>query len=218
MKNKLQILRLARYKRVLANLKALGFRKAFANNLAEAAGVTPSLVRKDFSLHGIFGNKRGGYLIDLLLVDIERVIGKDSVEPVILVGCGSLGTALLRYNGFEKEMIRRAAAFDNDPARQDAEGPIPILPIAALDTFIRNEGIRVAILAVPGQVAQVMLEQLVHAGIRGVLNFAPVYLHVPPPCTINNVNMELELESVIYSVRHEAEAAGAADGRDDDGE
>lgn len=198
--NKKSILRLSKYKKALTRLHSMGFKKVFSDNLADAIGVTPSQVRKDFSIFDLSGHKKGGYLIDDLIHKINKILGKEEVEKVIIVGCGNIGTALMRYNGFEKEFIKIVAAFDNNPAKIDNDSQIPILPIEEMHDFIIKEKIRTAVLAVPDQAAQHVVDILVNAGIKGVLNFSPLYLRVPEDFIISNVNLEVELEGVIYFV------------------
>lgn len=198
--NKKSILRLSKYKKALTRLHSMGFKKVFSDNLADAIGVTPSQVRKDFSIFDLSGHKKGGYLIDDLIHKINKILGKEEVEKVIIVGCGNIGTALMRYNGFEKEFIKIVAAFDNNPAKIDNDSQIPILPIEEMHDFIIKEKIRTAVLAVPDQAAQHVVDILVNAGIKGALNFSPLYLRVPEDFIISNVNLEVELEGVIYFV------------------
>ena len=198
--NKKSILRLSKYKKALTRLHSMGFKKVFSDNLADAIGVTPSQVRKDFSIFDLSGHKKGGYLIDDLIHKINKILGKEEVEKVIIVGCGNIGTALMRYNGFEKEFIKVVAAFDNNPAKINPNAQIPIFPMEELFDFIVKEKIRTAILAVPDQAAQHVVDTLVSAGVKGVLNFSPLYLRVPEDFIISNVNLEVELEGVIYFV------------------
>jgi redox-sensing transcriptional repressor len=194
------ILRLCRYRRSLKDFKELGYVKIFSDNLGEAIGVTAAQVRKDFSLFDILGNKKGGYLIDNLIEKINYILGKDEVQKVILVGSGNLGSALLKYKGFEKEDIQIVAAFDADPAKHLKVNNVQVYPIKDVFEFVRESQVKVAILAVPAIVAQEVSEILVSAGIRGILNFAPMNLKIPETVVINNVNLAIELENVIYYV------------------
>ncbi|MCK9432370.1 MAG: redox-sensing transcriptional repressor Rex [Candidatus Omnitrophica bacterium] len=200
MTNKNCIIRLSRYKNALYRLQALGFVKVFSDNLADAVGVTASQVRKDFSIFGISGNKKGGYQIDLLLEKLNNILGKDRLQKVIVVGGGHIGSALMRYRGFEKEGIKIIAGFDIDPAKINRSNPVPILPLEEARIFIKTNGIRIAILAVPDIAAQQALDLICAAGIKGVLNFAPLRLKAPESCIVNYVNLEIELENLIYFV------------------
>jgi redox-sensing transcriptional repressor len=198
--NKNCIIRLSRYKNALYRLQALGFVKVFSDNLADAVGVTASQVRKDFSIFGISGNKKGGYQIDSLLEKLNSILGKDQLQKVIVVGGGHIGSALMRYRGFEKEGIRIVAGFDIDPAKINRSAPVPVLPLEEAKIFIKANGIRIAILAVPDIAAQQATDMICACGIKGILNFAPLRLKSAEGCVINNVNLEIELENLIYFV------------------
>lgn len=204
------VLRLARYLRVLQKLKGLGFVKVFSNNLGDAIGVTPAVVRKDFSIIGISGNKRGGYSIDSLLTELVQVLGKNGTEEVVVVGCGRIGSALINYREFQREGIRIVAGFDIEPERLDPEATVPILHISELPTFVEERGIQVAVIAVPDQVATSLFEIMIKSGIRGVLNFTSVELKCSVgckeegcegSCTVHNVNIGLEIENLFYLIR-----------------
>jgi redox-sensing transcriptional repressor len=198
--NKQCIIRLSRYKNALYRLRSLGFVKVFSDNLADAIGVTSSIVRKDFSLFGISGNKRGGYEIDNLLEKLNSILGKDTVQKVVVVGSGNIGTALLKYKGFEQGGIKIVAGFDTEPSKQSPSGGIPVYPLEMLRDFIKEKGIRIGIIAVPDSAAQQVADMLIQAGIKGILNFAPIRLRAPEDRVINNVNLEMELENLIYFV------------------
>jgi len=202
--NKNCIIRLSRYKNALYRLQALGFVKVFSDNLADSVGSTASQVRKDFSLFGISGNKKGGYQIDILLEKLNSILGKDQLQKVIVIGAGHIGSALMRYRGFEKEGIKILAGFDIDPAKINRNSVVPILPLEEVKAFIKAQGIKIAILAVPDIAAQQAVEMITGAGIKGVLNFAPLRLKDVEGCIINNVNLEIELENLIYFVNVEA--------------
>ena len=198
--NKNCIIRLSRYKNALYRLQALGFVKVFSDNLADAVGVTASQVRKDFSIFGISGNKKGGYQIDSLLEKLNSILGKDQLQKVVVVGAGHIGSALMRYRGFEKEGIKIVAGFDIDPAKINRSNSVPVLPLEEAKVFIKTNGIRIAILAVPDIAAQQAADVICTAGIKGILNFAPLRLKSAEGCIINNVNLEIELENLIYFV------------------
>lgn len=200
MLNREFILRLLRYKDVLNKLKSLGFVKVFADNLVDAAGVSSSQVRKDFSLLRIMGNKRGGYRIDDLIEELNVVLGKKELNKVIIVGCGKIGMALMKYNYFEKEGIKIVAGFDVDPEKLTKEGEIPILPLENLKGYIKDNNIKVGIITVSETAAAQTLEAMINAGIKGVLNFAPIRLKTESSCIINNVNIAHEIENIIYFV------------------
>jgi redox-sensing transcriptional repressor len=194
------ILRLSRYKNELYRFKELGFVKIFSEYLAESVGVTSTQVRKDFSLFGISGNKRGGYTIDALIDRLNSILGKNQVQKVIVVGAGNLGSALLKYKSFEKQGIRLEAAFDVDPVKCSQKTGVPVRPMPALKSFVKSNGIKIAILCVPEIAAQGTIDTLIKAGIQGVLNFSPIQLKTPEETVVTNVNLEVELENLIYFI------------------
>ncbi|MBD3380171.1 MAG: redox-sensing transcriptional repressor Rex [Candidatus Omnitrophica bacterium] len=198
--SKRTIIRLSKYKNALYRLKKMGFVKVFSDNLADAVGVTPAQVRKDFSMFGISGNKRGGYTVAELVEKLNKILGKDKVQDVIVVGTGHIGTAMMNYRGFEKENIRIVAGFDIDPAKYNADEKIPVLQLDKMRGYVKEHGIRVGIIAVPDIAAQQVLEIMVSAGIKGILNFAPINLKGEEDTVINNVNLGLELENIIYFI------------------
>jgi redox-sensing transcriptional repressor len=198
--NRSCIIRLSRYKNSLNRLRTLNFVRVFSDNLADAAGVTAAQVRKDFSLFGITGNRRGGYKVDELADQLNKILGKDQLHEFIMIGVGNLGRSLLHYPGFERSGINIAAGFDIDPAKYNRDGKPPVLPLDQLGEVIRTRDIKLAIIAVPDYAAQQVLELALSAGIKGILNFAPICLKAPGGCVVNNINLETELENLIYFV------------------
>ena len=195
-----QIMRLLKYKNALKRMKSFGFIKAYSNNLGDAIGISSVQVRKDFSLFNISGNKKGGYTIDDLLDRIDNILGKQVSHNIILIGYGKIGKALVNYRGFENEAIKIVAAFDHNHEKIDRNSHIPILPIEELKDYIINNNIEVAILTVPDLEAQRMFDVICNAGIKGVLNFAPIKLLDRPNCIINDVNIADEIESLFYVI------------------
>lgn len=196
------IQRLVRYKNILLRFKSLGLSRVFSDNLGDAAGVSASLVRKDFSLAKLtVGNKRGGYPIEVLLQCLDSILGAHILQRIIIVGCGKIGTALMNYSGFSSENVQIVAGFDNNPARINPAAPIPILPIGQLAAFVKEQEIQVAVLAVPESAAASILDQLAAAGVQGVLNFSPVQLKAGSALFVQNINIAFEIENLFYFVR-----------------
>jgi redox-sensing transcriptional repressor len=202
------IIRLSRYKNVLYRLKSMGLIRVVSNNLADATGVTALQVRKDFSLSGITGNKKGGYQVDNLIEKLNQILGKNEVEKVILAGVGKIGKALLHYNGFEQEGIKIVAAFDIDPQKYNDDTGIPVLPMEKLKDIVKKNNIKIGIIAVPDTSSQQVFNLMAGAGIKGVLNFAPIRLRSTPDIIINNVNLVMELENLIYFVNAREKTGG----------
>lgn len=178
----------------------MNFVRVFSENLADAAGVTATQVRKDFSIFGITGNRRGGYKVDELIEQLNKILGKDKIQKFVLVGMGNLGRALIQYAGFERSGIKIVAGFDIDANKWDEEGPVPVHPLEKLAEVIRHHDIEFGIITVPDFAAQQVLELMIPAGIRGVLNFAPICVKGPEGCVVNNINLVTELENIIYFV------------------
>jgi len=196
------IYRLSLYLRCLVRLKDNNLRTVSSETLAKVAGVNPTQLRKDLTYLGQFGTRGLGYDVAGLAKMISDELGTTSLQPVILVGVGHLGLALLSYRGFEKEGFELVAAFDIDPdRRREKQIPQPILEMAVLPEFVGQHKIKMAILTVPAAVAQEVANLLVECGIMGVLNFAPIVLHVPPEVMVNNVNLAIELENLSYFIQ-----------------
>jgi len=188
------------YRKALYRFKQMGCIKVFSDNMADGIGVTSSQVRKDFSIFGLSGNKKGGYLVDELIPKLDEILGKNKPQHVIVIGAGNIGTALMNYKAFEKEGIKIIAAFDTEPAKINRNAEIPVLPIGELKAFVKANEIKAAIIAVPDIFAEEVINELISAGVKGALNFAPIKLNVPEDFVINNVNVGVELETVIYMV------------------
>lgn len=196
------IYRLSVYLRCLARLKDNQLETVSSEALAKVAGVKPTQLRKDLAHLGQFGTRGLGYDVAELSQRISHELGTTHLQPVILVGVGNLGLALLSYRGFEPEGFEIVAAFDVDPARpREKSVTQPILPMEQLAGFAQQNRIRMAILTVPAAVAQEVVNHLVACGVTGILNFSPIVLHVPEQVMVNNVNLAIELENLSYFIQ-----------------
>ncbi len=196
------IYRLSIYNRVLQRLRETGAQTVSSEALATAAGVKSTQLRKDLTYFGQWGTRGLGYNVEALAKAITGVLGMAKLQPVILVGAGQLGTALLRYGGFAKEGFEVVAAFDADiETRRPRDIKVPILHSSKMTDFIRERGVKLAILTVPGSVAQQVANELIAAGVQAILNFAPAVLHVPERIVVNNVDLAIELENLSYFVK-----------------
>jgi redox-sensing transcriptional repressor len=195
------VYRLSVYFRCLQRLKNNAIQTVSSEALARAAGVKPTQLRKDLAHFGQFGTRGLGYDVSQLARMISRVLGTQTLQPVILVGAGNLGSALLSYHGFAKEGFEIVAAFDLDPVRHRPRAAIPVLGMEHLNEVIRARSVRMAILTVPAAVAQEVANLLFEAGISGILNFAPIVLHAPEEAIVNNVNLAIELENLSYFIQ-----------------
>ena len=197
------IYRLSVYLRCLGRLKTNGIRTVSSEALARAAGVKSTQLRKDLTYFGQFGTRGLGYDVEQLSQMISDLLGTNSLQPVILVGVGNLGLALLSYRGFEKEGFEIVAAFDLDATRKrDKDLKQAILPMEKLPEFVRGREIKMAVLTVPAAAAQEVTNLLVQNGITGILNFAPIVVHVPEEVMVNNVNLAIELENLSYFIQN----------------
>ncbi len=196
------IYRLSIYHRCLQRLRENEVETVSSEALARAAGVKPTQLRKDLAYFGQFGTRGLGYNVEHLASILNDVLGTNRLQPVILIGVGNLGSALLRYGGFNKEGFEIIAAFDTDTARPRPPLPgIPLRPMAELAEFVRGHQVKMAILTVPASSAQQVLNELVEAGIQAVLNFSPAVLDVPDHVVVSNVDLAVELENLSYFIR-----------------
>ena len=193
------ITRLSRYYRSLARLERKNQEMVSSKELAQTGGATPVQVRKDLSCFGQFGTRGLGYPVCQLKETIAHILGLHRTWNVALVGAGSLGAALISYKEFKRQGFHIVAVFDKDPDKvgKNKRGLI-ILDIKNLPEVVRELKIDLAIVAVPKTEAQSVVNLLVQAGLKMILNFAPVNLMAPPQVTIRNVNMAIELEALSY--------------------
>ena len=193
------VYRLSVYLRCLDRFAEDGIQTASSQALALAAGVKPTQLRKDLTSFGHFGTRGLGYDVLRLREGIADALGRKQLQPVVLVGVGHLGSALLAYKGFEKENFEIVAGFDVDVRRNRRKTySQPILPLDKLEDFVRARKIRMGIVTVPSAVAQDVANRLVAAGVNAILNFAPNVLHVPGNVVVSNVNLAIELENLSY--------------------
>lgn len=193
--------RLSLYLRRLDYLANQGVEKVSSRSLAESLSLTDAQVRKDLGYFGQFGRAGVGYLVGPLVEELKRILGTDKVWPVVLVGAGDLGRALLRYKGFRRRGFEVVAAFDVAAAVVGRNiGGVPVLHIRELPKLAARHGVKLAILAVPTEAAQVAAEQLHAAGIRGILNFAPTAMPSPADTVVRPVDLASELEQLSFRV------------------
>jgi redox-sensing transcriptional repressor len=195
------VYRLSLYHRALQRLRGTNVPTVSSAALAKAAGVKPTQLRKDLTYLGQFGTRGLGYAVDALRSRLTDVLGTTRLQPVILVGAGNLGLALLHYEGFAKEGFEIVAAFDADAAGKRRPHETPVHSMSRLKQFVQANRIKMAIMTVPGIAAQEVTNELVAAGIQGILNFSPIILQVPDGVVVNNVDLAIELENLSYFIR-----------------
>jgi redox-sensing transcriptional repressor len=195
--------RLSLYLRILEEVTAAGSVTVSSEELAQRAGVTAAQVRKDLSLFGTFGKRGLGYSVDELLTALRTILGLERRWRVALVGAGRIGAALLGYQAFRRQGFYIEAVFDKDPEKigQRWYGHV-VLADSELERVLAEQRIDIAILAVPAEAAQQAVDRVTGAGVRAILNFAPVKLDVPADVAVKHVNMAVELEGLSYALVH----------------
>ena len=189
------------YLRYLEALDEDGQRTASSDELAQLCGTTPAQVRKDLSFFGSFGKRGLGYPVHELTDHLQEILGLRQEWRVIIVGAGKIGAALANYRGFRQRRFTVIGVYDNDPAKVGSSwGAASIRAMEALEGDIARDGAQIAVLAVPGEHAQAVVDRLVGAGIRAILNFAPAQLVVPEHVAVQSVNMAMELERLSFAL------------------
>ncbi|HZZ71164.1 MAG TPA: redox-sensing transcriptional repressor Rex [Pirellulales bacterium] len=193
--------RLSLYLRELQRLLRDGQATISSSGLGRLLNFTDAQVRKDLAYFGHFGYPGVGYRCEELVAQIRKILGTDRGWAVALIGIGNLGRALLGYKGFLRQGFRFVAAFDNEPKVIGSEiDGIQVYSLDALPEVAKENRIRLAVLAVPAASAQAVVDQVVRAGIEGVLNFAPVTLNLPPVVSQVGVDLAIELERLSFAV------------------
>ncbi|MBG9984563.1 redox-sensing transcriptional repressor Rex [Aerococcaceae bacterium DSM 111022] len=194
-------LRLPIYHRYLRFLQNAGKKRISSTELSEAVKVDSATIRRDFSYFGALGKRGYGYDVDYLTEFFAKILNQDRLTTVGLIGVGNLGAALLNYNFRKNHNIRIGAAFDIDP---ELVGTVfvgvPVYSIDDLEQQIKDQQIEVIILTVPEQFADDIVDRLVEAGIKGILNFTPLRFDVPNDVLVQNVDLTNELQTLIYFI------------------
>ena len=193
--------RLSLYLRLLSELDQEGTQTLSSEELARRCGTTAAQVRKDLSFFGTFGKRGLGYGVPELISALRSILGLERRWQVALVGAGKIGAALLGYQDFRRQGFYITAVFDSDVDKigQRWNGVV-IRPDAEMEQVLQAEAIDIAIVAVPAESAQPVVDRIIEAGVRAILNFAPTKLTVPPGIALKNVNMAVELEGLSYAL------------------
>ena len=193
--------RLSLYLRQLESFKRKDRRTISSKQLGESLNLTDAQVRKDLAYFGQFGHPGIGYRVDDLIGQVKRILGTDRVWNVLLVGAGNLGRALMAYKGFNAKGFRLTHVFDANPQLAGKRvAQFTIQPMSELESTIEKNQIRLGMIAIPADHAQDVVNQLVAAGIRGILNFAPTSVSVPPDIALNAVDLSVQLEQLSFQV------------------
>jgi redox-sensing transcriptional repressor len=193
--------RLSLYLRQLEAFRRKDRRTISSKQLGESLGLTDAQVRKDLAYFGQFGHPGIGYRVDDLIAEVRRILGTDKTWNVLLVGAGNLGRALMAYRGFASKGFQLVAVFDSDASKVGKrQATFTVQPLSELAQTVRQQNIRLAMIAVPADFAQDVADQLIESGVRGLLNFAPVSISVPSHIAINSVDLAVQLEQLSFQV------------------
>jgi len=195
------IRRLSHYLRSLEDLGREGGETVSSEELASRGQTTAAQVRKDLSHFGSFGKRGLGYRVDELRERLRQILGVDRVWKVALIGAGRIGSALFEYPAFESRGYECVAIVDSDPRKVGARwGGLTIQSPDDLESLIESLGVELVILAVPAQAAQEIASRVVRAGVKGLLNFAPIRLKVPASVPVEDVNLVMQLEALSFAI------------------
>jgi redox-sensing transcriptional repressor len=193
------ISRLPWYLQTLNQMAKEGLHTVSSKMLADRLGTTAARIRKDLSYFGGFGKQGTGYSIYYLIEQLQRILNLDRIWQVVVVGAGNLGKALTRYQGFARRGIEIVMLFDIDPEVIGVKvGSVVVQHVDSLEAEISEKGIKMAILTVPGAVAQETADRLVNAGITAILNYAPVTLMAPDHVRVQHIDPVLHLQRMMY--------------------
>ena len=193
--------RLSAYLRFLEDFESRGLSTISSDELARRGGTTSAQVRKDLSFFGSFGKRGLGYTVPELAGRLREILGLGRQWKVIIIGAGKVGAALAQYRGFKQRGFQILAAYDSSPekAGKTLEG-VPVRDIANLERDVAKEAPDIAVVTVPSENAQAVVDRAVRAGIKAILNFAPTQLQVPADVTVKTVNMAMELEGLSFAL------------------
>lgn len=187
-----------RYLNVLLNANK---HRVSSTELSEVVQVDSATIRRDFSYFGELGKRGYGYDVEKLLNFFKGILKQDKLTSVALVGVGSLGSALMNYNFHQSTNLRISAAFDpKESLANTVKSGIPVYPVEDMKKQIKEQQIDAVILTVPGSESQAVTDQLVEAGVHGILNFTPVRLSVPKDVQVQNIDLTNELQTLIYFI------------------
>ena len=193
--------RLSIYLRFLEEFEGRGLATVSSEELARRGGTTSAQVRKDLSFFGSFGKRGLGYSVPELATSLREILGLGREWRVVIIGAGKIGAALAQYRGFHQRGFRIIAAYDTNPEKigRPLEG-IDVRDVSKLEADLAREQPDIAVIAIPSEGAQAVLDRVVKAGVKAVLNFAPAQLHAPTDVTVKTVNMAMELEGLSFAL------------------
>ena len=193
--------RLSLYLRFLEEFEGQGIGTVSSSALASRGGTTSAQVRKDLSFFGSFGKRGLGYPVPELADRMRDILGLKRRYRVGMIGAGKIGSALVQYRGFKQRGFDIVAIFDSDPSKIGSQwNGLTVQDIGTLEQEVSRQSLDMAVLVIPGDVAQAVTDRLVALHVKAILNFAPVQLAVPDDVVVKTVNLALELETLSYAL------------------
>jgi redox-sensing transcriptional repressor len=197
--------RLPVYARALTSLEEHGRDVVSSQELGSMLGVTPAQIRKDLSYFGRFGKQGRGYNVRRLAQELRQILGLDRQWSMLLVGVGHLGMAILSYDGFQPQGFIIVDAFDADPAIIGTKvGGFTVRNVTELPDYLKRRQVDIGIVATPAASAGPIIDTLVAGGVRSILNYAPVAMHVPDSVQVKNIDPVLALQSMTFYLKSSA--------------
>ncbi len=194
--------RLPLYLRALTRLKKEGHSYASSRELGKLLDISAAQIRKDLSHFGELGKRGKGYEIDFLTNELNHILNVESIWDMIVIGAGDLGSGLARYRGFAERGFRVAAVFDIDPEKIGKEiGKLIVKDLATMCDYVADNNIQIAVLAVPAETAQHVIDDLVEVGITAILNYAPIYIKTPDGVQIEHIDPSVHLQKLSYYLK-----------------
>lgn len=191
--------RLPLYLRSLQTMSQEGQQVTSSQELGEVLGISAAQIRKDLSQFGEFGKQGTGYNIEYLVEQLQKILNVDRVWDVVVVGAGDIGSALARYQGFANRGFRVTMVFDSDPEKiGKQEGSHIIQDSALIVDVIKKAGVKIAMIAVPASQAQKVANQLIEAGVKSLLNYAPTSISVPKDTYLQHIDPAIHLQHMTY--------------------
>ena len=194
--------RLPLYLRALNRLQKDGYEYASSRELGKLLDISAAQIRKDLSHFGELGKRGKGYEIEFLICKLNQILNTDNVWKMIVIGAGDLGSGLTRYKGFTNRGFQVSAIFDIDPQKIGKKiGDLVAKDIRELEDYVKTNNIQIAVLAIPAEYAQNVIDDLVDAGITAILNYAPIYLKTPQGVQIEHIDPAVHLQKLSYFLK-----------------
>jgi redox-sensing transcriptional repressor len=194
--------RLPLYLRALNRLQKDGYEYASSRELGRLLDISAAQIRKDLSHFGELGKRGKGYEIEFLICKLNQILNTDNIWKMIVIGAGDLGSGLTRYKGFANRGFQVSAIFDSDPQKIGKKiDDLVAKDIRELEEFVKTNNIQIAVLAIPAEYAQDVIDDLVDAGITAILNYAPIYLKAPQGVQIEHIDPSVHLQKLSYFLK-----------------